>query len=228
MCKIAPRKYVHMLLIFSELIIIICSIIMLALYKPRDWYKLIWMGTKALTIEKLIKINNNQSYPILKINQNGTTVNYSENYESLLKHSGKECEKNYKKCGILDSIGNIMCIPENEICPINDIKIDLASNKSLYELKGYESTPFNNLQEGYALYYTNNATEKEIISKLFLSNETPLYINRNNVVYDEQTYKDYEKSLEEDNSRPDRDRDRGGSSGGGGGGGGGSGGGGWK
>ena len=84
---------------------------MLALYKPRDWYKLIWMGTKALTIEKLIKINNNQSYPILKINQNGTTVNYSENYESLLKHSGKECELNYKKCGILDSLGNIMCIP---------------------------------------------------------------------------------------------------------------------
>ena len=69
-----------------------------------------------------------------------------------------------------------MCIPENEICPINDIKIDLASNKSLYELKGYESTPFNNLQEGYVLYFTNNATEKEIISKLFLSNETPLYI----------------------------------------------------
>ena len=111
MCKIAPRKYVHMLLILSELIIIVCSIIMLALYKPRDWYKLIWMGTKALTIEKLIKINNNQSYPILKINQNGTTVNYSENYESLLKHSGKECELNYKKCGILDSLGNIMCIP---------------------------------------------------------------------------------------------------------------------
>ena len=228
MCKIAPRKYVHMLLILSELIIIVCSIIMLALYKPRDWYKLIWMGTKALTIEKLIKINNNQSYPILKINQNGTTVNYSENYASLLKHSGKECEINYKKCGILDSLGNIMCIPENEICPINDIKIDLASNKSLYELKGYESTPFNNLQEGYALYYTNNATEKEIISKLFLSNETPLYINRNNAVYDEQTYKDYEESLKEDNSRPDRDRDRGGSSGGGGGGGGGSGGGGWR
>ena len=145
MCKIAPRKYVHMLLILSELIIIVCSIIMLALYKPRDWYKLIWMGTKALTIEKLIKINNNQSYPILKINQNGTTVNYSENYASLLKHSGKECEINYKKCGILDSLGNIMFIPENEICPINDIKIDLASNNSLYELKGYESTPFNNL-----------------------------------------------------------------------------------
>ena len=218
MCKIAPRKYVHMLLIISEVIIIACCIIMLVLHKKKVWLKLIWMGSKAYTVENLMKINNNQLYPILKINQDGSTVNYSENYASLLAHSGKECEKDYKKCGILDSLGNIMCIPENETCPINDIKIDLASSASNNDLKGYESTSFKNLQEGYVLYYTNNATEKEIISKLSLSNEIPLYINLNNLIYDEQTYKDYLESLETDNSGNDRDyRDSGGSSGGGGG-----------
>ena len=188
------------------------------------------MGSKAYTVENLMKINNNQLYPILKINQDGSTVNYSQNYASLLAHSGKECEKNYKKCGILDSLGNIMCIPENETSSINDIKIDLASSASNNDLKGYESTSFKNLQDGYVLYYTNNATEKEIISKLSLSNEIPLYINLNNLIYDEQTYKDYLESLETDNSGNDRDyRDSGGSSGGGGGwDGGGSGGGGWR
>ena len=219
-----------MLLIISEVIIIACCIIMLVLYKKKVWLKLIWMGSKAYTVENLIKINNNQLYPILKINQDGSTVNYSQNYASLLAHSGKECEKDYKKCGILDSLGNILCIPENETCPINDIKIDLASSASNNDLKGYESTSFKNLQEGYVLYYTNNATEKEIISKLSLSNEIPLYINLNNLIYDEQTYKDYLESLETDNSGNDRDyRDSGGSSGGGGGwDGGGSGGGGWR
>ena len=101
---------------------------------------------------------------------------------------------------------------------INDIKIDLASSASNNDLKGYESTTFKNLQEGYVLYYTNNATEKEIISKLSLSNEIPLYINLNNLIFDEQTYKGYVESLERDNSGNDRDydRDSGGSSGGGG------------
>ena len=180
MCKIAPRKYVHMLLILSELIIIACCIIMMVFGYSKNWNKKIWMNSKIRTIKELMRINNNKSYPIFHINPNGSIEYYQENYASLLVHSGEKCEEHYKKCGILDSLGNIMCIPENEICPINDIKIDLAFNKSLYELNGYESTPFNNLQEGYALYYTNNATEKEIISKLFLSNETPLYINRNN------------------------------------------------
>ena len=30
-----------------------------------------------------------------------------KNYEELLKHSGKECEINYKQCGIMDTLGNI-------------------------------------------------------------------------------------------------------------------------
>ena len=83
MGKIAPRKYVHMLLIISEVIIIACCIIMLVLHKKKVWLKLIWMGSKAYTVENLMKINNNQLYPILKINQDGSTVNYSQNYASL-------------------------------------------------------------------------------------------------------------------------------------------------
>ena len=138
MCKIKTRIYPYILVILSEVILIGCSITIIALYKSRDLEELIWMGSKKFTIEKLMKINNNESFPILNIYRDGTTENYSENYASLLAHSGKECEKNYKKCGILDSLGNILCIPENKTCPLNELKVDLASKNDSYISMGYK------------------------------------------------------------------------------------------
>ena len=238
MCKIAPRKYVHMLLILSELIIIACCIIMMVFGYSKNWNKKIWMNSKIRTIKELMRINNNESCPIFHINPNGSIEYYQENYASLLVHSGEKCEEHYKKCGILDSLGNIMCIPENETCPINELKVDLVSNNNLYESKGYQSIPLANLSDlsdlskGYVLYYTNNAVEKEIITKLLFSNETPLYISQDNFIFDYETYSESLKK-EEDNDRYDsgswdRDWDSGGDWGGGGWDGGGSGGGGWR
>ena len=43
-----------------------------------------------------------------------------------------------------------------------------------------------NLSENYVLYYTNNRTKKEIISKLGFNNEILLYINRNNFIFDKE------------------------------------------
>ena len=230
MCKIAPRKYVHMLLILSELIIIGCYILMIVLNRSKDWNKIIWMNSKALTIKQLMKINNNESYPIRNIYRDGSTTYYLENYTSLLAHSGEKCEEHSKKCGKLDSLGNIMCIPENDDCPINDIKVDLASNNTLYESKGYQSTSLVNLSEGYVLYYTNNSVDKEIITKLSFSNETPLFINQDNFIFDEETYSD-SLTPEGDYDGYDYDGgswDSGGHWGGGDWDGGGSGGGGWR
>ena len=36
---------------------------------------------------------------------------------------GEECKEGYKKCGILDSMNNIACMPKNDMCPINYIKV---------------------------------------------------------------------------------------------------------
>ena len=240
MCKIAPRKYVHMLLILSELIIIACCIIMMVFGYSKNWNKKIWMNSKIRTIKELMRVNNNNSYPIFHINPNGSIEYYQENYASLLVHSGEKCEEHYKKCGILDSLGNIMCIPENDTCPINELKVDLVSNNNLYESKGFQSIPLVNLSdlsdlsEGYVLYYTNNAVEKEIITKLLFSNETPLYINQDNFIFDYETYEDSLKKetdndgYDYDHGSWDRDWDSGGDWGGGGWDGGGSGGGGWR
>ena len=48
-------------------------------------------------------------------------------YESLLKSSvkkGEHCPTDYKQCGTLDTLDNIMCVKGNTPCPINLIVID--------------------------------------------------------------------------------------------------------
>ena len=213
----APRKYVHMLLIISELCIIGCCIFMIILYKSDDlWKHKIWIGSKILTLKKLIEVNNYNSYPILGFLPNGTKIESKYNYEELLKHSGKECEINYKQCGIMDTLGNIMCIPDEEECPINEIIVDSESNTNLYS-SNYNITSLENLTEGYVLYYRNTATDKEIITKMTLNNETPRYINSENFIFDEKIYQDYLDYLESLNSDYDGgDWDSGGYDGGGG------------
>ena len=159
---LAPRKRVHLLLIILEAIIIIACIFMIILYSKRnsvDKYHQIWIGSKILTVNKIIKQNNYEIYPILDINSDKEIVNYNQNYESLLKHSGEQCEENYKKCGILDTLGNIMCIPKEDECPINEVIVDLNSKYDEYISKGYKVAYLEKLDEDYALYYTNKAID---------------------------------------------------------------------
>ena len=157
----APRQIVHALLILSEAVIICCCLIMIIKYDRTDKETKLWTGSKILTLNKEIKINNYETFPILNFNDIGEINEYPKNYESLLKHSRKTCEANYKKCGILDTMGNLMCIPEEDTCPINDIIVDLASNYNNYLSQGYQFTHLKNLTEEYALYYTNTQQIKK-------------------------------------------------------------------
>ena len=116
-----PRQYVHLLLLISELLIIIAMIILIVKGFGKDWKHKIWMGSKILTIEKIMFNNSYRLYPLLSIEPE---IRYNYSYEYLLKHSRKNCEENYKKCGILDTYGNVMCIPEKDDCPINDIIVN--------------------------------------------------------------------------------------------------------
>lgn len=165
---------IHFLSVVSLLLIIISSIMMISKYDRTDWDRKIWIGSKILTLQKIIPINNNQIYPIVDIHLNGTLVRYKENYESLLKTSYKNCEeKNYKKCGILDTLGNIMCIPETDECPINDLVIDESSKMDDYINKSYKVGYLNDIAQNYYIYYRNNQTDNQIIAKIKASNETP-------------------------------------------------------
>ena len=102
------------------------------------------------------------NFYVKKLLDNVWLLLYKKNYEYLLEYSRENCEENYKKCGILDTLGNIMCIPKEEKCPINDIKVDLASNYNDYISQGYKMAHLENLTEEYSLYYTNMKTDREI------------------------------------------------------------------
>ena len=118
----------------------------------------------------------------------GSEEFYKYDYSYLLEHSHKPCEENYKKCGNLDTLGNIMCIPENDDCPINDVKIDLTSKSNEYISNEYKMAYINNLPEGYSIYYTNKETENNIIVKFKFTIFEPRYINEDNFIFDIDTY----------------------------------------
>ena len=172
---------------------------MIAKYDRTDWDRKIWIGSKILTLKELIPMNNIQIYPIVDIHLNGTMVKYKENYESLLKNSYKNCEeKNLKKCGILDTLGNIMCIPEGEECPINELVIDNRSKIDEYKNNNYKVGYLNDVNQNNYIYYRNDQIDKEIIAKIKASNETPRYINEDNLVFDEDTFQDYYSPPDDD------------------------------
>ena len=123
------------------------------------------------------------TYPFKKIISEDNTEYYNNsNYKNYLILSTKsECEINYKKCGILDSMNNIMCIPNSEICPLNEIKTSLNENSNIYEIGKY----FN-----YNIFYTNQNMNNRIITNITISNEKPKYITTDNFIFDSKTYID--------------------------------------
>ena len=195
----AQKKLVHTLLIISELLMIAAHIIVCVMYgkfTSASWNEKIWMGSKIKTIEKIMRENNNNIYPILGIETNSNT-SYNKNYKYLLEHSSKtECKENYKKCGTLDSTGNIMCIPNEDKCPINNIKVLSRYNHSHLLSSGYNITyPQALSSTNEALYCSNNANDQAIVTKIIFGDETQLYINPDNFVFDRSKYQDYQDSL---------------------------------
>ena len=203
-----PRQYVHTLLILSEAIIISCCLIMIIKYDHTDIKRKIWIASKILTFQIQLEKNNFYSYPILSIDSYAKTIIHNQNYESLLKHSAEKCEVNYKKCGILDTYGNIMCIPKNDECPINDIKVDLCSKLNDYISKGYRVAYLKEIQEEYCLYYTNTKINNEIIVKMKISDEIPRYINEDNFIFASKIYYSLRSSEGHDRDDFDFDYDR--------------------
>jgi len=72
----------------------------------------------------------------------------------------EECKSGFKKCGKLDDMGNYLCMPENEECPINDI-ISSRTKREDLENKNYS---FIMVNDKY-LYYSNQEVDKPVISK---------------------------------------------------------------
>ena len=174
-----PRQKVHLLLIISELILClsILTLSIIGCVKNPSGKEKVWFCSKILTVNNMIKENMDDTFALTEIESDDVNSTFSHNYYDLLHHSTKnECEPNYKKCGILDTLGNIMCIPEQDNCPINKIV--------LYSNYGYLNFSYLN----FDLFYTNLATNDDIVSKLVLSDKQPRYITEDNFIFDEDSY----------------------------------------
>ena len=97
------------------------------------------------------------------------------------------CAENYKPCGILVTIGNILCIDEEYDCPINEMIVDLSSKKNKYLALNYEMGELSNSLYNYRLYYTNrniNGNSSIILIKTEDDEEKPKFITYDSLIID--------------------------------------------
>ena len=180
---IVIRNYIHLFLIINEIILSPLLLVIFILSLISNKYESIWIYSKYKTVIEILENNMSAYYPLQSINSNLANSLHFGEYKNFLTHSTRdECEKNYKKCGILDTYGNIMCIPKRKTCPINEIIIDLESKSNEYIEKGYYSVKISKLPDNYLLYYTNKSIDKEILVYLTFNDEYPKYITYQNLI----------------------------------------------
>lgn len=105
------------------------------------------------------------------------------NYKELIKtdqviSKNKNCPKNYKLCGILDTLGRKFCAKNDEPCPLNTENI---KSQILNLFNDYQNVPNENNNSNYNL--NNNNTNAKIISSIKISQYKPC-INPNEKFWD--------------------------------------------
>ena len=126
-------------------------------------YERIWFCSKILTLKQIIKDNVYNTFPFESISSEKNYILLNGDYLYYLEHSSQDQSKNnYKKCGILDTNNNIMCIPQSDTCPINEITKNSQDNSSNY-------TKFEFFD--YELYFSNKSIEETIITSFVRNND---------------------------------------------------------
>ena len=176
----------------------------------------VWDGTiKGCSCDKLItenecseKLINQGCNTIPSCNpKNYTVINShyicikksSFSYSDLLLKTnqiidkGKDCQKNYKSCGIIDTLGRKFCVKEEEICPINKNSIEANEDNDFGET--YDNIPLRfNPKLDYLNNKSNDNSDEQILSIFRLNQKEPC-------IYPIEKYWDYHYILEEENKR---------------------------
>ena len=143
-----------------------------------------WKGTlKTIRVGRNGRRNVQDINPILinKIYQNQFFYkNNNKTYFDYLNNSVKEeenCPENYKRCGILDSNNNILCIPINEECPLNDLKISNIELPDLLSEYSYIKLTESLTDSIKYIYFTNKKINNKIIIHFELSTNNPCIVS---------------------------------------------------
>lgn len=101
-----------------------------------------------------------------------SNVNYMSLLDSYSVPSGQQCKEGYHQCGILDTLGNILCLESGQPCPINDI-IMTHTNSVPDSFKNYTNYNMIQFDEKSFLYFTNEAVDKPVVVDFVLNKGYP-------------------------------------------------------
>jgi hypothetical protein len=98
----------------------------------------------------------------------GSSIKPKNYFDLNIVSKNERCSNKYKKCGIIDTLDNYLCIPENELCPLN--KIDF--------MKGIDSLKFDT---------SNHYLNGKIFSSFKIAEKT-LCLNNNQRFFTEKDH----------------------------------------
>ena len=85
-------------------------------------------------------------------------------YNGQIIKQNEICRENYKSCGIIDTLNQILCVKKEENCPLKDIHFGQDSDLNSYTYNSSYNISYNN---------NNYEGEKKIIGNIILNNGQP-------------------------------------------------------
>ena len=158
----AIKCFPPLLIIISDLLLlgILSAIIDTKCYEERK-FKYVYDLSKILTV-KAIVLESHYSEILDSFSPSGEAYGLPTTYKNYLKLvKNNECVEYYKKCGILDTIGNPLCIDEMLPCPINKMKVDNIAKQSYYLSSSYQTAPLSDMSHNYGFFYSNIYNEEK-------------------------------------------------------------------
>ena len=207
-----------MLLLIKYILLLLCYIcvfgVMIALivhyYSDFSSNKYIWMCSKILVVQNIVKNNNYNDRVFAGFNEKMEKLVYNQNYSNFLKRITKDgCIEGYKKCGILDTYNNSFCISKSLDCPINKIVIDSSSKKSEYLKNKYDGFYTIDNLDNMNLYFKMGDQKSDVIVSWIYSKSQPKYIDNSNFFLDQEAFDEVFSFFDEKDNDDDDDDDGG-------------------
>ena len=108
---------------------------------------------------------------------------YKYNYKNItITRSNEDCPNKYRKCGKIDSLGNLLCVEEDLKCPLNYFKI---SNQTI---SNYTSSIIKfQLENNEFAYFSNEYIEQDILIDFKITESLPC-VDPSEESYDKDPY----------------------------------------
>ena len=178
------------LILLSYVLLITMLSIVLQLTSNDKKFQIVYLCSKLLTIKNIVGSNHNLKI-INDFSPSGEPIGLNVGYRILLKLiNNNGCQENYRSCGILDTIGNVLCIDDILDCPINKMKVDSNEKTELYLNSNYSTTILRNTSPNYSFFYSKDFKNgKAKVSIIKTAEVEPKYVTLENFIIDYETYK---------------------------------------